>query len=161
MWESLAISKGGGKRGKPVFGFPRFPRPVISTAFRLPSRMPGLGIKTSKQIVLGLLHAAASFGITHVKRHGFQSGDRLAGAQVRGGIGDPFEDLPGSGKVGVASFFLALGVGCDFHLSTRTVKVHIRIEVIAEEVMDGGGVLGLDVEIAHVLADDRAVLCLH
>ena len=29
-----AISKGGGKRGKPGFGFPRFPRPGISTALR-------------------------------------------------------------------------------------------------------------------------------
>lgn len=28
-----AISKGGGKGGKPVFGFPDFPRTVISTAF--------------------------------------------------------------------------------------------------------------------------------
>src|ERR1039458_9420127 len=26
------ISKGGGKGGKPLLGFPRFPRPVISTA---------------------------------------------------------------------------------------------------------------------------------
>jgi len=29
-WESrgfCGISKGGGKRGKPAFGFPRFPRP--------------------------------------------------------------------------------------------------------------------------------------
>src|SRR5208282_2275494 len=28
-----AISKGCGKRGKPLSGFPRFPQPVISTAF--------------------------------------------------------------------------------------------------------------------------------
>ena len=35
MWESLQrISKGGGKGGKPAFGFPGFPRTVISTAFR-------------------------------------------------------------------------------------------------------------------------------
>ena len=33
MWKSVlwAISKGGGKRVKTAFGFPRFPRPVIST----------------------------------------------------------------------------------------------------------------------------------
>jgi hypothetical protein len=30
-----AISKGGGKGGKPGFGFQGFPRTVISTAFRL------------------------------------------------------------------------------------------------------------------------------
>ena len=40
LWECGnrgAISKGVGKRGKPVFGFPRFPSPVISAAL-LPSR---------------------------------------------------------------------------------------------------------------------------
>ena len=38
-WESrgfCGISKGGGKRGKPAFGFPRFPRPAFSTAQRPP-----------------------------------------------------------------------------------------------------------------------------
>jgi hypothetical protein len=38
LWECgnrAAISKGVGKRGKPAFGFPRFPSPVISTALLL------------------------------------------------------------------------------------------------------------------------------
>jgi hypothetical protein len=35
MWKSQAISKGGGKDGKPAFGFPGFPPPVISTALLL------------------------------------------------------------------------------------------------------------------------------
>ena len=37
MWECGAISKGGGKRGKPGFGFPRFPPSGISTTLFLPA----------------------------------------------------------------------------------------------------------------------------
>ena len=33
MWESRSDFQGGGKGGKPGFGFPGFPRTVISTAF--------------------------------------------------------------------------------------------------------------------------------
>ncbi len=35
MGIAIAISKGGGKSGKPWFGFPGFPRTVISTALPL------------------------------------------------------------------------------------------------------------------------------
>ena len=45
-WESrglCAISKGGGKGGKPAFGFPRFPRPGF---FHSPSAAALLLLKT-------------------------------------------------------------------------------------------------------------------
>ena len=45
-WESrgfCGISKGGGKRGKPAFGFPRFPRPGF---FHSPSAAALLLLKT-------------------------------------------------------------------------------------------------------------------
>ena len=62
LWECGnrgAISKGVGKRGKPVFGFPRFPSPVISAAL-LPSRgAAGSRMRNSQTACSWLVASAA------------------------------------------------------------------------------------------------------
>ena len=65
MWKSRrAISKGGGKRGKPVFGFPFFPGPGISTALLLFGSSGSVRqLKASKQLSFRLLHSPRRFRV--------------------------------------------------------------------------------------------------
>jgi hypothetical protein len=58
MWEShLAISKSGGKGGKPAFGFPGFPPLVISTAYFLLSSTSLLSSACRRYVGIGrILH---------------------------------------------------------------------------------------------------------
>ena len=56
---------------------------------------------------------------------------------------------------------LPFGVGDDLDLPAGPVKVDVRIEVLAEEGIDRRGVLGLDMQIAHLLADHGPVLGFH
>ena len=71
------------------------------------------------------------------------------------------EDVPRSGIPLVDALLLALGIGLDLGLAARPVKVQIRIELIPVEVVNGVGMLGLDVKIAHVLADHGPVFGFH
>jgi len=61
----------------------------------------------------------------------------------------------------VTDALAALLVDLHVRLSTGPVIVQIGIQVLAVEVIDGIGVLGVDVSIADVFADDGAVLGLH
>src|SRR3954453_8105577 len=57
----------------------------------------------------------------------------------------------------------APAVGCDDDggHGTGTMEVHVRVEMLAIELVHRLGVLGADVAVANVLADDGSILGLH
>src|SRR4051794_4919874 len=82
MWESrwfCAISKGGGKGGKPGFGFPCFPRTGISTAYLSAVAFPPFFCRSeSPPEAVGL-----SSGLEDVRSIRDSVQQRLAEARVR------------------------------------------------------------------------------
>ena len=72
MWESRSDFQGRWEEGENVFRFPRFPRPVISTAFPRRLGMPRLRIKAAEQFMFGLLHATSCFGVTVAEGFGLE-----------------------------------------------------------------------------------------
>ena len=78
-----------------------------------------------------------------------------------GRVGHLPEDVPRRGPAAINALLLSLGIGLDFGLTTRPVKVEIRIEVFAIKRLDRIGVLGFDMQVAHVLAHHGAVLGFH
>jgi hypothetical protein len=72
MWESRSDFQGRWEEGETVFGFPRIPRPVISTAFARRLGIPRLRIEAAEQFMFGLLHATSCFGVTVAEGFGLE-----------------------------------------------------------------------------------------
>ena len=67
------------------------------------------------------------------------------------------QDFPRRGVPAIDAFLFALGFGAQFRHPAGPVKVQIRIEVRALELVEGFGMLGSDMAPAHVFADHPSV----
>jgi len=68
------------------------------------------------------------------------------------------ESFEGSGPTLVDSAAFAVGLGEDRGHGTRPVEVDVRVEVLPVKLIHGLGVLGTDVAVADVLANNGPIL---
>src|SRR5271170_307621 len=137
MWESRSDFQGLWEaNGKPGFGFPRFPWPVISTACSA-SSCATLVLQTGEELSLGILHRGCGHGI----RCGSCGCGELIHSQIRAKKSrQPRQlpqNLPRCGIPAIDALLLALGRHGYFRYSTRPMKIQIRIEMLTIEPVEG------------------------
>src|ERR1019366_5315949 len=117
----FAISKGGGRGGKPAFGFPPRPWPGISTAvFR--SCAPPL-FEAAEQLQLGGLHGRPRRGIGLGSGFPLQVPNRHVGLEMPSQTGQLSQNFPWRRVPRVRSLHLALGVDHLLRHTARPLKV--------------------------------------
>src|ERR1019366_4051384 len=127
------------------FALPSFPRPCRS------------GSQLREESAFGMLHTLRGFGVAAGSGDALEDGNRKSGTQVLRGVGQGQQRFQ-RGLVAVvdvarAAFLVEGEVG----LGAGAMVVEIRIEVGSVELLEGRGVGGRDVAVAHVFADDGAL----
>ena len=111
-----------------------------------------------EEFCLGLLHAARGVGIAQCGRDALQRDDAESLAQVLSRLIERQQRFEWSLIAFVANPFAASVIDLDLGLGAGAMVVQVRVEELPIEAVDAVGVAGIDVSIAHVLADDGAVL---
>ena len=114
-----------------------------------------------KELCLGLLHATGRVGVADGSRDAFQGLDTESVAQVLRGFIQRQQGLQRGQIALVAGALAALRVDLHLELGAGPVVVQIRVELLAIEAVDQVGMAGIDVTVADMFADNRAVFGLH
>ena len=114
-----------------------------------------------EQLAFGLLHAACCFGIAEGSGDSLQGVDTESLAQILCRFIQRQQGLQRSLVALVANAFAALLIDLDVGLGAGTMVVQIGIEILPIEAVDAVGVARIDVAVADVFTNHRAVLGLY
>ena len=115
----------------------------------------------TKQLGFTLLQELCKLGVTVGVGRLFQRIQGHAWFEETLGLGQALELLK-RGQVGVIAFaHLAAGIHCLRGKPTRAMEVEIDVEGLPVEALDLVSLRLRDVSMAHLLADDGAILALH
>ena len=128
-----------------ISGIPSFPQPS------------GRRSELQEEFCLGLLHTLCGLGVADSTSHAFQDGQAHSLSQVLGHSGQALQGFPRRLVVQVQTACAPLFIPHQLGLSTGPMKVEIGVEVMAVELLQAVGGRSIDVAIAQVLADYRAI----
>src|SRR5579885_416565 len=161
---ATAISKGGGKGGKPAFRFSslstarHFHRAAWLYVGPLSS---GAVFHARQEFLFGLLHRDGRLGIGLFPCQLLQRGKTDAGLQILFAFRHLVEDLEGSGPARVGAAPFAVRFFDDLGYGARPVEVEVGIQIPPMKLIGLLGVLRTDVAEAQMFANHRSILRLH
>jgi hypothetical protein len=157
LWRDFQGARG--KRGKPVFGFPRFPQPRHFHGAPFSPSLPAAG----QQCQLGFLHPPCRLGIAPGCRLSLQHSGGDSFLQVRVPLRQRPQFLVRCSivLVPIPSFAFPVRVGRHRRVSTGPVEVQLGVHVGHVELLPLFGMLAGNGAVANLFAHDRPVLAFH
>lgn len=121
----------------------------------------GLSSDVPEQFALGLLHGQGGFGVGLSCGTGLQFGGSDTRTKVSFAVRHCLQQLVRRRPSAIDALDLAVAQVDLFGHRAGPVEVDVRVQALAVEPGDRFGVLGVDVAIAQVFSNHRAVLGLH